>query len=305
MRDPGRPIPVWDFVKSAEKNDVPMPRCFLTGPHFDNAPPAYPHNAIVLTDPEQTRQAVNRFVDQGASAIKIYYRFPLDLIQVACATAQQRGVPVTAHLELVRADQAIKAGLNGVEHITSFGSSLAEPEVASRFVAAVQADNAARRPGRPELWATLDLDHSPRVKPLIDLIIANGVVVSPTLFVMEVREGDRRATEESLRGFQNMMKFVGICHRAGAPIVVGSHGEPPNAYCRELELLVDCGLTPMEAILAGTKNGAEFLGAQDRLGAVAPGRLADLILVDGDPLVNISAMRQVRRVMLNGLWVNP
>jgi imidazolonepropionase-like amidohydrolase len=102
-----------------------------------------------------------------------------------------------------------------------------------------------------------------------------------------------------------MMKFVGICHRAGAPIVVGSHGEPPNAYCRELELLVDCGLTPMEAILAGTKNGAEFLGAQDRLGAVAPGRLADLILVDGDPLVNISAMRQVRRVMLNGLWVNP
>ena len=59
----------------------------------------------------------------------------------------------------------------------------------------------------------------------------------------------------------------------------------------------------MEAILAGTKNNAAFFGAQDRLGAVAPGKLADLILVDGDPLEDISALRQVRRVMLNGLWV--
>ena len=302
MRDPGRPIPVWDFVKNA---DVPMPRCFLTGPHFDNAPHAYPKNAILLTDPKQTRDAVHRFVDEGASAIKIYYRLPLDLIQVTCATAQERGVPVTAHLELVRADRAIEAGLNAVEHITSFGTSLAEPAAVAQFEAAVQLENSARRAARPRLWATLDLENSLRVKPLLDLIVAKSVVVSPTLFVMETREGDDRATYESVRGFKNMLKFVGMCHRAGARIVVGSHGEPPNAYCRELELLVECGLTPMEAILAGTKNNAAFLGAHDRLGAVAPGKLADLILVDGDPLENISAMRQVRRVMLNGLWVKP
>lgn len=301
MRDPGRPIEVWDFVKGA---DVAMPRCFLTGPHFDNAPPAYPLNAIILTDAKQTRAAVNRFVDDGASAIKIYYRLPLDMIRVACATADARGVPVTAHLELTRADLAIKAGLDGVEHITSFGTSLAEPDVVERFVGAVGAENDARKEGRPELWATLDLDHSPRVKPLLDLIVAKGVVVSPTLSVWESHGGDRRANEASVRGFENMMKFTLMCHQAGAPIVVGSHGKPPNAYCRELELLVESGLTPMEAILAGTKNNAAFFGIADRLGSVEAGKLADLILVEGDPLADISAMRNVRRVMLNGAWVD-
>ena len=103
-----------------------------------------------------------------------------------------------------------------------------------------------------------DCGRSTNRRPLIDLIIAKDVVVSPTLFVMETRQGDARATKESVRGFQNMIKFVDICHRAGAKIVVDSHGAPPNAYYRELELLVECGLTPMEAILAGTKNNAEF-----------------------------------------------
>ena len=300
FRDPGRPLPVWSFL---HKTKEPMPRAFLTGNHFDNAPPAYPHNAIILNSPRETRRTANRFVDQGASGIKIYYRFPLALIRVACEQADRRGVPVMAHLELVRADKAVEAGLDGVEHITSFGTSLATPENLERFVKTVAAYNRNRRDARYEMWNRFDFGDNPRVRPLLDLIVRRRVFVSPTLFTFEFRAGDENASAVQVGGFANMMRFAGLVHRAGAPIVVGSHGQPPNAYAREMELLVESGLSPMDAIVAATLNGARFFGAQDRLGTIEPGKLADLVLVEGDPSRDISAMRRVRRVMLNGVWV--
>ena len=95
--------------------------------------------------------------------------------------------------------------------------------------------------------------------------------------------------------------------KAGAKIVVGSHSDVPHAkrgwaYQRELELLVESGLTPMEAIVAGTMENARYFHIADRLGSVEAGKLADLVLVEGDPLKDISNMRRIKRVMLNGVW---
>ena len=105
-----------------------------------------------------------------------------------------------------------------------------------------------------------------------------------------------------------MMRFVGLCHDAGAKVVVGSHTHAPfaergRAYQRELELLGDAGLTPLEVITAGTLHNAQFFGIEDRLGAVQAGKTADLILVDGDPSRDIAVMRNVKHVMLNGRWI--
>lgn len=72
---------------------------------------------------------------------------------------------------------------------------------------------------------------------------------------------------------------------------------------REMELMHDAGMSPSEIIVAGTLEAARFLRIQDRLGSLEPGKIADLILVGGDPLRNLSAMRDVRRVMVGGVWV--
>jgi imidazolonepropionase-like amidohydrolase len=304
LRDPGQWTEAYD---SARKRTEPIPRLFLCGPHLDSPPPAYPKDSYIVRDAEETRLAVNRFADEGASAIKVYFRLPLALIRVAIETAHARGLPVTSHLEIVDATDVIKAGIDGVEHATSFGTALLPLREAEKYRQAVLADNNARREGRYDLWNMIDLD-SPRARSVFSLIVERGVFVSPTLAVFERQMRDKDTTAIHVHAFKQMEAFVGRAFRAGAHVVVGSHSDVPHAergwaYQREMELLVECGLTPMQTIVAGTMENARFFRVADRLGTVQAGKLADLILVEGDPSKNISDMRRVRRVMLNGQWI--
>ncbi len=306
VRDPGAWIEAYDAVR---KSDQAIPRLFLAGPHLDNAPPAYPHDAFIVRDAEETRLAVNRFIDQGASVIKVYFRLPLGLIRVAAETAHARGVPVTSHLEIVDAADAIRAGVDGVEHITSFGTSLLPLREAEKYRQSILADNNGRREGRYKAWSEIDLN-SPRVGLLLKLIAQRGTFISPTLAVFEKQKGDSGATEMHVRAFAQMLKFVGLAKRAGAHIVTGSHSSVPHAergwtYQREMELLVESGLTPMQAIQAATMENARFFRITDRLGSIEASKLADLILVADDPSKDIGAMRRIKRVMLNGNWIVP
>lgn len=304
VRDPGAWNQSYDPVK---KLGVPIPRLFLTGPHLDMAPAAYPENSLLVNDPEEARAVVHRFVDEGATALKVYFRLPLATIRAVCETAHQRNVPVTAHLEIVRADDAIEAGLDGIEHVTSVGTSIADPMEAEKFRQAVTADNKARNEGRYQLWSKIDFE-SPRVGRLIDLMVRRGTFFSPNLAIFERRAGERGATEMHAKACENMRRFTGLARKAGVRVVVGSHSNVPYAetgwaYQREMELMVESGMTPMEVIVGGTFDNARFFRAEARIGSIEPGKLADLVLIEGDVLRDISSMRRIRRVMLNGAWI--
>ena len=303
LRDPGQWIEAYAAARNAS---APIPRLFLCGPHLDSPPPAYPADSFIVRDAEETRLAVNRFVDDGASAIKVYYRLPLALVKVAIETAHARGVPVMGHLEIVDARDAIRAGIDGIEHATSFGTALLPLREAEKYRQSVLADNNARREGRYKVWNAINLN-TLQAAALFKLIVDRGVVVSPTLAVFERQRGDKDTSDVHVRAFKQMEAFVGLAKKAGAKIVVGSHSDVPHAqrgwaYQRELELLVESGLTPMEALVAGTMENARYFHIADRLGSIETGKLADLVLVDGDPLKDISNMRRVKRVMLNGVW---
>ncbi len=303
VRDPGQWTEAYD---AARKAPAPVPRLFLCGPHLDSPPPAYPTDSYIVRDADETRLAVNRFVDDGASAIKVYFRLPLALMKVAIDTAHSRGVPVMGHLEIVDARDAINAGIDGIEHATSFGTALLPLRAAEKYRQAVLADNNARREGRYQVWNSIDLT-TPQAKALFKLIVDHGVVVSPTLAVFERQPGDKETTDLDVHAFKQMEAFVGLAKKAGAKVVVGSHSDVPHAkrgwaYQREMELLVASGLTPMDAIVAGTMENARYFRIEDRLGSVEVGKLADLVLVEGDPLKDISNMRRIKRVMLNGVW---
>lgn len=303
VRDPG----AWnDIYDSARISGKPIPRLFLTGPHIDMYPPAYPENSYLVRDAEEARLAVALFESRGATAIKVYFRLPVSIIRAICEEAHQRGIPVTGHLEITNARDAINAGMDGIEHITSFGTCLMPLQQAEKYKQLILANNEARRNGRYEAWSSIEMTNNPVVDSLVAFLAKKQTFITPTLAVFERQSVDRDSVQVS--GFQKMLQFVGVAHDAGARIVVGSHTWVPYAelgfaYFREMELLQDAGMSPMEIIQGATLVNAQFLRIAERLGSIEQGKLADLVLVEGDPLKDISAMRNVKRVMLNGVWI--
>ena len=304
VRDPGAWISSYDSVRSS---DHAIPRLFLTGPHIDTYPPAYPDNSYLIKDPSEGRIAVNQFADRGATAIKVYFRLSTEMIQVVCDAAHERGLPVTAHLEITNAIDAIKVGLDGIEHVTSFGTALLPPREEEKYKNLIMGDNAARERGRYEAWNMIDMENNPSVEKLIQFLVEHETFVSPTLAIFE-KQFDKGDSVE-VDGFGNMLKFIGKANNGGVKIVVGSHtwvpyAETGYAYYREMELLKDAGLSTMEVIVAATMENARFFQVDSRLGSIEQGKTADLILLRENPLKDIKAMRSVEKVMLNGVFVD-
>jgi imidazolonepropionase-like amidohydrolase len=315
FRDPGQ----WEekFVelrKMIAADGLAGPRIFTAGPHIDGERPAYPDDAVVARDADEARRFANRALDEGASSLKIYFRLPWASAKAVIDVCHARGVPCSAHLEILDARELFLAGLNGVEHITSLGLSLMPRVEAERYLQAVLADNNARRDGRYRAFASFDLE-SPRALALYAVLRERRPWIDPTLAVFEqqtghVPEGVKpEQMAERVAGFRTMQRLTGRIAREGGRIVMGGHSTVPfagrgEAPWRELELLVASGLTPLEAITAATGTAAGFLYRSDELGTLAPGKQADLVVYRGNPAADISAVRTVDRVMTAGRWVD-
>jgi len=310
-RDPGAWIELFEPVKRWQRqHDIAAPRLFLCGPHLDGAGPAYPTDSVVILSPEEARLRVRKQVQQGATAIKVYFRLPLEPIRAAAEEAHRLGVPVTAHLEIVDPKDAVLAGVDGIEHITSLGITLISPMDAERYRQAILKDNNARREGRYRMWAGIDPE-SEQALELARFLAAREVFVDPNLAVFERRASDKGDDMEmKARAFRNMREYVGVLHRHGVPIVVGSHSNAPHAsrglaYHREMELLVEAGMTTLEVLTAATSTGARFLQRGRDLGSVEEGKLADLIVVNGDPVADIRAARNIDSIIVGGRVIDP
>jgi len=315
FRDPGQ----WNekFVelrRMIAADGLPGPRIFTTGPHIDGENPAYPADSVVARDPEEARRHAETSVAQGATALKIYYRLPMASARAVIDVCNAHRIPCTAHLEILDARELIAAGLHGVEHITSFGTSLMPRIKAEAYRQAVLRNNDARRDGRYRMFAEIDLD-GPEAQALYAVLRQRRPWVDATLAVFE-RRADRPAEGASKEmvpimaaGFARMKQLTRRVSSEGARVVMGGHTDVPfagrgEAPWRELELLVDSGFTPVEAIAAATSTAASFLYRDRELGALRPGFHADLVVLRDNPAASISAVRSVDRVMVAGRWVD-
>jgi imidazolonepropionase-like amidohydrolase len=314
FRDPGQWNEFFEPLRALMRaDDLPGPRMALAGPHIDGEHPAYPADAVVARDADEARLAAERNIAEGAVAIKIYYRLPLASAKAVVAVCRAHDVPCLAHLEIVDAIDLLKAGLEGIEHITSFGTTVVPRLRAERYRQAVLLDNNARRDGRYALFADAALD-GPDAQRLYDALASARPFVNPTLAVFEVQQTTRREDghldpEVDLRGFAAMKRLTLEAYRHGARLTLGGHSTVPfagrgEAPWRELELMVEAGLTPLEALTAATGTGAASLHRSMDLGTLEPKKLADLIVLDRDPSVDIHAIRTVGRVMVGGRWID-
>jgi imidazolonepropionase-like amidohydrolase len=326
FRDPGQWDEKFDDLRRMIAADgIPGPRIFTTGPHIDGESPAYPADSVVARDAEEARRHAELSVQQGASALKIYYRLPFASAKAVIDVCVARRIPCTAHLELLDARELIAAGLHGIEHVTSFGVSLLPRKEAEAYRQAVLKNNDARRDGRYRLFADADLD-GPQAQALYTVLRARKPFLDPTLAVFERRppsptgvaqtsgtppaEGTQPdLTPMRVAGFAKMKQLTRRAAREGARVVVGGHTEVPfagrgEAPWREMELLVESGFSPLEAITAATTTAAAFLYRGNQLGSLRAGFNADLVVLRGQPDRDVTSIRTVDRVMVGGRWID-
>ena len=323
FRDPGQWNEKFEGLRRMiDADHLPGPRIFTTGPHIDGENPAYPADSVVARDADEARRLAERNVQQGASALKIYFRLPLASAKAVIDVCQARGIPCTAHLEILDARDLIAAGLHGLEHITSLGTSILPQVEAEAYRQAVLANNDARRDGRYETFARADLD-GPQAQALYAVLRARRPWIDPTLAVFERRSPSTGGSGETgappgtkaemvtvmVAGFAKMKQLTRRVTQEGARLVMGGHSTVPfaergEAPWRELELLVESGLSPLEALTAATGTAAAFLYRGDEFGTLRPGLKADLVVLRGDPSRHITAIRSVQRVMVGGAWID-
>jgi Amidohydrolase family len=297
------------------------PRMLLAG-IVDGSGPLQLGVARVDT-PEQGIEWVNRYHDAGFQQIKIYSSVKLDQLKVIAKEAHRLGMTVTGHVpQGLTAYQTIEAGQDQINH-AQYVLQIMHPPFPEKM------DRSARMKAMSEL----DLQ-SPEASKAVDFLKSHKTVIDPTLTVFEFGSASTAnppasfepgvnkvpielrqalndvgppspATEAEGKIVEKMIEITGMLHRAGIPIVAGTDQTVPgHSLYRELELYVQAGFTPIEAIQSATIVPARVMGLDKELGTVEVGKRADLIVVDGNPLESIHNIRKVESVITNGTLYN-
>jgi len=265
---------------------------------------------------------IHKFQAAGCAQVKIYQSLDPALIRPLSRAAHAAGMTVTGHVPTgLRAMAAVGEGLDQINHAQSVLANLAAGDL--------PVDERGAR-----LWRAVEAfdPGTPAARKMAAWFAAHHTVLDPTLAIYELDlpRSDLAKVEPGLatlppplaaafadagpgpdddrnrRWFEKLVAVVGLLHRAGVTIVAGTdQAVPGHSLHRELELYVQAGFTPLEAIQAATLVPARVMKKDRELGSIEVGKRADLILVDGDPLADIRALRRVRIVVAGGRAYDP
>jgi imidazolonepropionase-like amidohydrolase len=318
--------PEWIFELRSRQQDgrVLSPRIFATGRSITPEGGWGSRHGGALTDGAGARAAVKQYIDMGADAIKLivedglghsgtYTEVSDEMLRAAADEAMKAKRPVVVHaINLHEYKRALairpRAIIHGLEDPVPAGDSLvADLKAAGVFVAPTLS-----------LWDAFN-SHERHPERFEDAALSGSV---PPFLLANMRRPDYRAVEK--KRFLDVARMDAYTwadrhmpifkantlamHKAGVKIAVGTDAGGPVGYnfqgyntIREMELLVEAGLSPMDVLVAATRTGAELIGADDRLGTIAPGKLADLVILDANPLTDIRNIRRIRTVVLGGV----
>ena len=284
------------------------------GPHLDVTGPY-----LRMASADEARQTVAFWADRGATSFKAYKEISRDALRAAVDEAHKRGLKVTGHLCSVTYDEAIDAGIDNLEH-GFFVNTALDPDKKPDKCSDSQGDFTLEHMTDAEadrLIARLVQHHVAITSTLLST--ANSVAGHEPLPKPEVLQAMAPAARDNYLYWRNRTlkpnnsamllrkdmdlerKFVA----AGGLLIAGPDLGPPAVIPgfsdhREIELLVEEGFTPVEAIRIATLNGATYLGRQDQIGSIAVGKNADLLVVKGDPATRINDIENVQIVFKDG-----
>src|SRR5438309_6599788 len=322
-----------EIKRAIDSGAMPGPHVHVTGPYLEGKG-SWALQLHQLTWPEDATRTVNYWLDEGVDNFKIYNFITADELSAAIAAAHKRGAKVTGHLCSIGFREAAALGIDDLEHgllvDTEFfpwkkpgecpdtpkdmpflaNFDLQAKPARDMIVELVQHHVAITStlpvfevdvPGRPAIQERVLTALSPDAR---SAFLGNKVRVSDTSRLRRIYGTD---TSPIAAAFKKEMEFEYAFAKAGGLLLAG---EDPTGIGgvlagfgdqREVELLVEAGFTPLEAIHIATSNGAQYLGEADRIGTIAPGKQADLVIIKGDPSGKIEDIENVEIVLKDGI----
>lgn len=327
MRTTGSIQPYTDLElkKLIDAGKLVGPKIHVTGPYL-TGPGAFTPVMHELTGPDDARETVNYWADEGATSFKAYMNITRAELSSAITAAHKRNIKVTGHLCSVGFKEAAALGIDDLEHGLI---------VDTEFDPGKTPDVCPSQRLTEKTIADIDIEGAP-VQDTIHDLVAHHVAVTSTIVIFETSVPNQPPLERrvidamlpeaaiaylstrSLIGsnaasslwpvlLKKEMQFERDFVKAGGLLLAG---EDPTGYGgvlagfgdqRELELLVQAGFTPAEAIHIYTENGAKFLGEDDRIGTLAAGKQADIVVINGDPSQNIHDIEKTELVFKDGV----
>ncbi len=297
---------------------------FMDGPGPYQGP-----TKVLVGDEKSGREWIDKYAALGMVQLKLYSSLKPELVAPLAEAAHKKGLRVSGHIPAgLTASEAVKLGYDEIQHanflVLNFMPDVKETRTPARFT------EPAKR------TADLDLD-SPPVREFIQLLLDRHVTLDPTLSVFEAMFLDRpgvmavgfrtvadRLPVQIRRSFlagdlpippgmdekyrdswKKMLAFIGQLYRAGVPIEAGTDSMAGFALHRELEIDAEAGIPPPEVLRLATLGAARIMGFEHQLGSVRPGKLADLVLIDGDPAARISDVRKAVLTVKDGVVYRP
>jgi imidazolonepropionase-like amidohydrolase len=331
VRDMGSDLEsVQAWRNEIEANRLLGPRIYSSGPMLDGPKPRFP-SSIAIATPEDGRRAVDDLKRRGSDFIKFQSLIPRDAVFAIAEEAKKEEIPFEGHVpDSVRASEMSAAGMHSFEHLIGIfeGSSPLEDEflkgdkTETKFLATYDPERAATLAAllaKNQTWQcpTLVWERGGNLLDVTDFskdtrakyVPAYWKEVTWRKFTNQVQTEFNTDDLETRKKFLDKeLEVVQLLHKAGVPFLAGTD-TPPGVYIfpgfslhEELQRFVAAGFTPLEALQTATLNPAKFIQMEDRLGTIEPGKLADLVLLDANPLEKIENTQKIAAVIVNGRY---
>jgi imidazolonepropionase-like amidohydrolase len=320
VRDVGNELEFIKAVREALRDGRGVgPQMLLAGVVDGSGPRAIGVQRV--DNPQDAKYWVETYKNNGFQQMKIYSSVKLENVKAICEEAHRLGMTVTGHIPgEMDIYQGVEAGMDQVNHFHYVVNALLPKPGA-------QGRNAAQW---MEAMAALDVN-GPEAQKEIAFLKEHHTVIDPTIALMELNLHSAAVPVSSFEpgaakiapslaeplsaggvapemaakarvAFEKELAMIGALHKAGITVVVGTdQAVPGHSVHREIELYVQAGFTPLEAIQAATVVPARVMGLDKEVGTVEAGKRADLVLLDANPLDNIHNIRTVRYVVANGI----
>ena len=313
-----------NLKRDIDKGYLPGPHLDVTGPYLEG-PGSFAVQLHELTGPDDARETVSYWADRGVTSFKAYMNITRAELKAAIDEAHKRGIKVTGHLCSVTYPEAVELGIDDLEH---------------GFFVNTQLDPGKKPDVCSESTGDYTLEHmapdSAEAKALIENLVKHHVAITSTLPVFEGdipgrpplrheameallpesreaylyrrnRTAERHSQRDGAALLKRDMQLERAFVQAGGLLLAGPDPTGDGSVLpgfgdqREIELLVEAGFSPVEAIKIATLNGAIYLGRDKQIGSIAVGKNADLAVIKGDPSTRIEDVEKVEIVFKDGV----